>query len=159
MKNRRWSAVVFWLLCNAGAATQQSPAGLADSRAHFPPSAGQVQGRRIPQLSTLRAGAFETPPVPGGIGAGTLYAPGFLRVTSRAELYTQMIVHPNGIAVPNWILTSATNRTELTAEVVGIYIGSGASLGIYDWSCLPGYPCPNGSTEPSWQWTMDLSGL
>jgi hypothetical protein len=58
-------------------------------------------------------------------------------VTSRAELYTQMIVHPNGIAVPNWIFTTATNRTELTIEVVGIYIGAIAALGVFDWSCQP----------------------
>ena len=78
---------------------------------------------------------------------------------SRAELYTQMIVHPTGIAVPNWIFTTATNRTQLTIEVVGIYIGSVAALGVFDWSCLPSYPCPNGSTEPSWQWTRDFTDL
>jgi len=70
-----------------------------------------------------------------------------------------MIVHPNGIDVPNFIFTTATNRTELTVEVVGIYIGTGAALGIFDWSCLPGYPCLNGSTVPSWQWTTDFTDL
>lgn len=154
------SAVVIWLLyAAAGATTSQSTAGFVDARPHFPPSAAQVHGRGIPKLSTLRAGFLETPPVPGGIGAGTVYRQGSLQVTSRAELYTQMIVHPTGIAVPNWIFTTATNRTELTIEVVGIYIGTGAALGVFDWSCLPGYPCPNGSTGPSWQWTRDFTDL
>lgn len=154
------SAVVIWLLYTAaGATTAQSPARFADSRAQFPPSAAQVQGRRVPKLSTLRSGSLETPPVPGGIGAGTLYRQGSLQLTSRAELYTQMIVHPNGIAVPNWIFTTATNRTELTIEVVGIYIGTSAALGVFDWSCLPDYPCPNGSTGASWQWTRDFTDL
>jgi len=73
----------------------------------------------------------ETPPVPGGLGAGTIYKQGALQITSRAELFTQMIVYPNGINVPNWIFTTATNRTEKTIEVVGIYIGTGASLGLF----------------------------
>jgi hypothetical protein len=70
-----------------------------------------------------------------------------------------MIVHPDGINVPNWIFTTATNRTEKTVEVVGIYNGTGAALGVFDWSCLPGYECPNGLAEASWQWTRDLNEL
>jgi hypothetical protein len=75
------SAVVIWLLYIAtGTTAPQSPAGSADSRTQFPPSAAQVHGRRVPKLSTLRSGSFETPPIPGGIGAGTLYRQGSLQV-------------------------------------------------------------------------------
>jgi hypothetical protein len=153
------SAAVILLFYAAVGAAPPSTASFPDRREHFPPSAAHVQGRLVPKLSDLRAHDFETPPVPGGLGAGTLYRQGSLQVASRAELYTQMIVHPEGIAVPNWIFTTATNRTELTVEVVGMYIGTGASLGVFDWSCLPGYQCPNGSTVPSWQWTRDLNDL
>lgn len=143
----------------AGATPSQLTAGFADARQHFPPSTAQVHGRAVPKLSTLRAGSLGTPPVPGGIGAGTLYRQGSLQVTSRAALSTQMIVHPTGIDAPNWIMTTATNRTELTVEVAGIYLGTGGALGVFDWSCLPDYPCPNGSTGASWQWTRDFADL
>ena len=79
--------------------------------------------------------------------------------TNRAELSTQMIVHPTGIDVPDWIFTTATNRTEKTVEVVGIYIGADASLGVFDWSCSVEDPCPSGSIVPDWQWTRDLTEL
>jgi hypothetical protein len=154
------AVVVLSLYTAAGAAiAPQSTQATVDARPNFPPSAAHVGRRVVPNLAALRAGFLETPPVPGGIGAGTLYSQRSLRVTSRAELYTQMIVHPTGIGVANFIFTTATNRTELTIEVVGIYIGTGAALGVFDWSCLPGYRCPNGSTEPSWQWTRDLNEL
>ena len=154
------SAVAICLLyAAAGATTSQLPAGFADARRHFPPSAAMVHGRAVPDLATLRAEPLATPPVPGGIGAGTLYRQGRLQVTSHATLSTQMIIHPTGIDVPGWVMTTATNRTELTVEVVGLYIGTGGSLGLFDWSCLPGYPCPNGSTGASWQWTKAFADL
>jgi hypothetical protein len=153
------AVLVFSLYASAGATDPQSTQGLVDARLNFPPSAAHVGGRAVPNLAGLRAGFLKTPPVPGGIGAGTLYNQRALQVTSRAELYTQMIVQPNGIDVPNFLFTTATNRTEKTIEVVGIYLGAGASLGIFDWSCLPDYPCSNGSAEPSWQWTRDLNQL
>jgi hypothetical protein len=137
----------------------QPETGFVDARQRFPPSAARAGGREVPNLARLRVATQQTPPVPGGLGAGTVYRQGALRVTSRAELWTQMIVYPDGIAAPNWIFTTATNRTELTVEVVGIYIGTSAALGVFDWSCLPAYPCPNGETMPSWQWTQDLNGM
>jgi hypothetical protein len=107
----------------------------------------------------LRAVGSPVPPVPGGLGAGVVYSTGALPATTRAELYTEMIVHPAGIAVPNWLFTTATNRTEKTVEVVGIYIGTDASLGVFDWSCSTDDPCPNGETGASWQWTRRLGEL
>jgi hypothetical protein len=151
--------VVFLLSVMVEATEPQPDTAGSDARAQFPPSAAHVHGRAVPKLSALRAAAAESAPVPGGLGAGTLYPQGSLPINSRAELYTQMIVHPNGINVPNWIFTTATNRTQMTIEVVGIYLNNGASLGIFDWSCMPGYPCPNQETSASWQWTKDLTDL
>jgi hypothetical protein len=152
------SLLVFCLYVPSEGTTPPDQASV-DARAAFPPSVARVGGRSLPSLKRLRVETRLTPPVPGGLGAGTIYREGALRVTSRAELYTKMIVHPNGIDVPNWLFTTATNRTEKTVEVVAIYIGSSASLGVFDWSCSPDFPCPNGATEPSWQWTRDIVGL
>jgi hypothetical protein len=154
------SAGVLVMLCGGVAATQTTEAPATDARRRFPPNEARVKGGRVPNLKWLRAASTgSTAPVPGGLGAGTLYRAGTLRVTSRAELATSMIVHPQGIGVSNWLFTTATNRTELTVEVVGIYLGWTASLGVFDWSCQPDHPCPNGSTVPSWQWTRELNTL
>jgi hypothetical protein len=143
-----WAAIT-------GAQTDTDP---VDARPQFPPGAAHAGSHAVPNLASLRSGQ-EIPPIPGGIGAGTIYNQGALPATNRAELSTQMIVHPNGIDVPNWIFTTATNRTEKTVEVVGIYIATDASLGVFDWSCSVEDPCPNGSIEPAWQWTRDLTEL
>jgi hypothetical protein len=153
------NTLVTLALCVPAFGSGQPDAGFVDARRNFPPTAARVGHRVVPHLGLLRAGFAETPPVPGGLGAGTVYRQGALQITTRAELFTQMIVHPNGIDVPNWIFTTATNRTELTVEVVGIYIGASAALGIFDWSCRPGYPCLNGESGPSWQWTRDFTDL
>jgi hypothetical protein len=149
------------LLSSATLLSEERPeiAHVNDARYRFPPSAPRVGGRAVPNLGYLRRQTRETPPVPGGIGAGTIYRQGALSVTFRAELHTQMIVYPTGINVADWIFTTATNRSEKTVEVVGIYLGQGASLGVFDWSCLPDYPCPNGSPGASWQWTRDFTDL
>ncbi len=87
----------------AGQSESQPEQGVVDARQHFPPSAARAGYRDVPNLARLRAAFQQTPPVPGGLGAGTVYRQGALPVTSRAELSTQMIVYPDGIAVPNWI--------------------------------------------------------
>jgi hypothetical protein len=129
-----------------------------DARPQFPPTAAHAGNHVVPNLASLRS-SQETPPIPGGLGAGTIFRQNALQANNRAELSTQMIVHPTGINVPNWIFTTATNRTEKTVEVVGIYIGSDASLGVFDWSCSVDDPCPNGSIVPAWQWTRDFTEL
>ena len=154
------SAGVLLLLCGGLWATPTTEWQGTDARASFPPNAARVAGRHVPNLKWARAVSREdTAPVPGGLGAGTLYKAGALRVTSRAELSTSMIVHSQGIGVSNWLFTTATNRTERTVEVVGIYLGWSASLGIFDWSCEVDHPCPNGSTGASWQWTREFNNL
>jgi hypothetical protein len=137
-----------------------------DHRHAFPPTRNPKHGTRtVPHLGQLRLmylqeRGFEALPVPGGIGSGTLYQQNQLRASFQAILRTSMIVHPDSIPTlpDNWLFTTATNRTEKTVEVVGIFFGSGPeSLGVFDWSCSPDHPCPNGMTGPSWQWTKPLT--
>lgn len=136
-------------------------AEIRDMRSSFQPTIPEVAGRHLPNLLDIRLlrskGGL---PIPNGAEAGTLYRQNMLQALRDARLYTKMFVYPNGIgSIGNeWIFTTATNRTERSVEVVGIYTGSGTGdLGIFDWSCMPGYPCPNGSTGASWQWTRPFS--
>jgi hypothetical protein len=102
-------------------------------------------------------------PTPGGLGAGIQYNKSALQALNHSELYTYMFVYPLGVnpsGTLSWLYTTSTNRTEKTVEVVGIYgnsIGASGDLGIFDWSCSSDYPCPNGQSGPSWQWTQPFS--
>ena len=143
-------------------------APVRDVRARF--AAEDPLVRTPPDLAEMRRekardlGLRETAePIRGALGAGTSYKTGELRVHEHAELHTKMFVHENGVepSFPvDWLYTPATNRTEMTIEVVGIYsqsYGNSGYLGIYDWSCTAGYPCPNGDSEASWQWAEPFS--
>ena len=102
-------------------------------------------------------------PVPGGIGAGVTYNPGELRVTTSAVLQTTMVVHPEGVTLPNmdegpgtydFLFTTATNRTDRTLEVLAVYQnGAAPSMEIFDWSCSCASPCADqpdaGTCDPS----------
>lgn len=100
-------------------------------------------------------------PVPGGLGAGVSFRPGGLQVTRNSDLRTVVFVYPDGLALPpNWLYQAATNRTKFGVEVVVIYFGGKlGSLGIYDWSCRPDFPCENSRTVSSWQWIKPLNDL
>lgn len=128
----------------------------------------------LPDLASLRATAARageasqrrdvTIPPPGGIGGGTTYIDGKLRALRQGELYTRMIVQPNGLRETtsglDWLFTTSTNRVERGVEVVALYPRwepEGGSLGIFDWSCTPADPCPGGATEPSWIWDSALA--
>lgn len=116
----------------------------------------------VPDLAELRAQRGDvyaaevgSIPPPGGLGRGVLYRAGALRAVEQSELYTKMFVQPSGLAPTNmnldWLFTTATNRVERGVEVVGIYpLDQVGSLGVYDWSCSSGYPCPGGATSPNW---------
>ena len=56
----------------------------------------------------------------------------------------------------NWLYTTATNHTDDSIEVVGMYASwhEVGHLGIFDWSCTSDFPCPDGSPTPKWQWTV-----
>jgi len=101
-------------------------------------------------------------PVPGGIGIGTTYLVGHLRVLSQTELETTVFVKPDGIAPTNqnleWLFSTATNRSDQGVEVVAWYHFDGpGGLGIYDWSCSPAYPCSGAKTAPAWIWSVWLT--
>jgi hypothetical protein len=127
------------------------------------PGAGR---RRPPNLAVWRAQRRVGPrsalggPVPGGIGSGITYALGQLQVFDSSSLYTHMSVYPSGVGqLSDYLFTTATNRTEKTLEVVGIYDATGAAnIGVFDWSCSTSSPCPDGATSASWQLTQPFSG-
>lgn len=100
--------------------------------------------------------------VPGGIGAGIAYRKGCLQALMHGELHTRMFVHPDGVnpSFPGltWLFSTATNRTQKSIEVAGLYQGSNPGwLGIFDWSCSNDYPCQGGQTDGSWIWTIHFS--
>jgi hypothetical protein len=107
-----------------------------------------------PDLRVLRGNAQGHPFGGGGdLSAGIIFRRDRLRVESEAVLYTKMIVRRNGAGSvpPGWLFTPATNRTDRTVEVSGVYQGSStAQFGIFDWSCSPQDPCGNGGTAPGW---------
>lgn len=182
-------AVVFLISTEPGHAQQpilQCPEGsllepwtmvcvdVNDARDRFSKDAAKTDGHKIPGLGELRRdkarkrGEVATDlPTPGGLGAGITYNTGNLQSLKNGWLYTKMYFYPNGVSPSgflDWLFTTATNRTEQTVEVVGIYgNGSGNStpgtLGIFDWSCSPGYPCMGGETGASWVWFADAQQL
>jgi hypothetical protein len=131
-----------------------------DRRAEFAAASGNAG--RLPDLRVLR-GTLHGGPVRaplGDLASGVAFRYGHLRVENEATLYTRMIVRPGGVGnLSNWLYTTATNRTERTVEVVGMYHGpTVAQLGIFDWSCSPADPC-GAQTSPSWQVCWPLSQL
>jgi hypothetical protein len=72
-----------------------------------------------------------------------------------------MSVYPSGVGpLSNYLYTTATNRTEKSLEVVGIYKDSGSgAFGVFDWSCSASSPCKDGATTASWELWESLSGI
>ena len=101
------------------------------------------------------------PPVPGGYGAGTRYAPNTHQALEHAVFHTKMFVQPDGVgsevASDWWLMTPATNHTDSATEFVGLYANhlDAGWWGIFGRPCTPEYPCPDGATENGWQagWT------
>ncbi len=119
----------------------------------------QHHGTTSPSLSRGKSSM----PVPGGIGAGTVYRQGQLPATSDTYLQTFMGIYPTGLGnTANWIYTTATNRTEKGTEVLGAYLGSTAHLKVWDWSCSVAAPCPlnlENPNAPGWVSTVSLWDL
>lgn len=129
--------------------------------AMVPPSLEELRGQHkakknaepAPQLESAEPSVTGMP-VPGGFGTGIAYMGGALQALNSATLSTKMIVYPEGTGDMNrWLFTTATNRTEKGVEVVGIFLNGPESIGVFDWSCAPDYPCDGGATSPSWIWT------
>jgi hypothetical protein len=101
-------------------------------------------------------------PVPGTMTTGTAYAPDQLLANDSGRLHTRMFVYPDGLErdapLPSWLYTTATSRIDNGLEVVAMYTESQdtGSLGLFAWTCLPDYPCPDGAKGPAWQWSRPL---
>ena len=107
-------------------------------------------------------------PVPGAIAVGTTYRPDQLVALDSGRLHTKMFVHPDGLQPDGdlpVLFTVARNRVHHGPEVAGVYSPNnrmnpgGGQLGLFGWSCLADYPCPDGDTTPGWQWFIALPTL
>jgi len=110
-----------------------------------------------PRAGSQPGGSDDPTPNPGDVAAGFIFKPGELRTTEGSTLRTYMTVYPDGMTNDfgglGILFTTSTNRTEKPLEVLGLYEGNfpnDPALGIFDWSCLPDYPCVNGATDGSW---------
>jgi len=104
-------------------------------------------------------------PVPGSMAVGTAYSPNQLVALDSGRLHTKMFVYPNGVS-PNGPLplfyTTATSRVNRGLELLVAYSDARpdiSRLNLYAWPCLPNYPCPDGETDPGWQWSRNLTEL
>jgi hypothetical protein len=89
-------------------------------------------------------------------GASVVYKHGHLDPNEGAELVTSMAVYPKGLGVDlgdRLLYTTATNRWWKSLEIVGMYTGTGAWLGIWDFSCSMQYPCAN-PANPTGGWQI-----
>lgn len=108
-------------------------------------------------------------PVPGRIRPGIAYSRNQLRAVESGRLHTRMFIHPDGLQPDGELplfYTPATSRINRGLEFVGVYSadGSGAADGLgrvalFAWTCVPDYPCPNGSERPRWQWFIRQGDL
>ena len=162
--NRYFSIPVGGLLVLAAAAQAQvvCPAGtLWEPYSEVCADIRDVQGEFLPELQKLSA-VHSDAPVPGTMTTGTEYAPGQLVALESGRLHTRMFVYPDHLErdgpLPSWLYTTATSRVDNGLEVVAMYTESQATgyLGLFAWTCLPDFPCPDGATFPDWQWSRPL---
>ena len=123
-----------------------------------------VQGEFLPENQDPIAMLGDAP-VPGGMSAGTAYAEGQLVSLQSGRLHTRMFVYPDGLErdapLPAWLYTTATARVDNGLEVLAMYAESRdkGDLGLFAWTCVPDFPCPDGATVPAWQWSRPLPEL
>lgn len=123
-----------------------------------------VQGEFLPAPETGTA-LLNDAPVPGTMTAGTAYAPDQLVALDSGRLHTRMFVYPNDLErdgpLPGWLYTTATSRVDNGLEVVAMYAEhrDTAYLGLFSWTCVPDFPCPDAAMAPSWQWSRPLPEL
>jgi hypothetical protein len=123
-----------------------------------------VQADFLPPVQKSTA-VHSNAPVPGTMSAGTAYAPEQLVALESGRLHTRMFVYPDGLErddeLPAWLYTTATSRVDNGLEVVAMYTEDQAAgyLGLFAWTCLPDYACPDGATARSWQWSRPMPEL
>ena len=104
-------------------------------------------------------------PIPGSMSAGIAYAQDQLVSLQSGRLHTRMFVYPDGLErdapLPAWLYTTATARIDNGLEVLAMYAESRdkGDLGLFAWTCVPDFPCPDGATVPAWQWSRPLPEL
>lgn len=128
------------------------------------PNLAELRSERHHAMLPSRLAAASTVPASNGIGTGITYQPGQLPATQGATLSATMIIDEFGLEPStdglDWIITTATNRTQDSLEIAAIYNqGNPGVLGIFDWSCSETSPCDGGITDPAWTFTMDMSNL
>jgi len=120
-----------------------------------------IRGEFMPSLRISTA-VHSTAPVPGTMTTGIAYAPDQLASFESGRLHTRMFVYPDGLErdgpLPSWLYTTATSRVDNGLEVVAMYAEDRDTgyLGLFAWTCLPDFPCPDGVTFPAWQWSRPL---
>jgi hypothetical protein len=124
-----------------------------------------VQGDFLPQPQKLTAVHSDAPVPAGGMAAGIAYTPEQLVARDSGRLHTRMFVYPDGLerdaALPFWLYATATSRIDDGLELLAMYSEDQAAgyLGLYAWTCLPDFPCPNGDTARDWQWSRAMPEL
>ena len=165
--NRCFPFLAWGLLVFAGSGHAQSPCPggtLWEPYTEVCASVRDVRARFLPMVQKTIA-VHSDAPVPGTMTAGTAYAPEQLVALESGRLHARMFVYPDGLerdaTLPSWLYTTATSRVDNGLEVVGMYSEAQAPgyLGLFAWTCLPDYPCPNGDTAPDWQWSLPLPEL
>ena len=120
-----------------------------------------IRGEFLPSLK-ISIAVHSNAPVPGTMTTGTAYAPDQLVANDSGRLHTRTFVYPDGLErdapLPSWLYTTATSRVHSGLEVVAMYTENQDTgyLGLFAWTCLPDYPCPDGATGPGWQWSQPL---
>jgi len=125
-----------------------------------------VRSDYLPPIAKSTA-VISDAPVPGTMTVGTAYAAEQLVSMESGRLHTRMFVYPEGLEhepdfpLPSWLYTTATSRVQGGLEVVGMYAEyrENGILGLFAWTCLPDYPCPDGKTAPGWQWYRQMPEL
>jgi hypothetical protein len=156
------------LLVFAGSAYAQTPCPEGTLWEPYTEICAPVRDVRTDFLPLVRtSGAVHSDaPVPaGGMAAGVEYGSGELVAMESGRLHTRMFVYPDGLErsapLPAWLYTTATSRVDNGLELLAMYSedqGPG-HLGLFAWTCLPDFPCPNGDTAIDWQWSRPLPEL
>ena len=165
--SRYWHVLGCGLLCVLAAAQAQSACPAGTLWEPYLARCAQVRDVRDEFLPPLQLSitVHSNAPVPGSMSAGTAYAPEHLVALESGRLHTRMFVYPDGLErdapLPAWLYSTATSRVDNGLEVLAMYTEDQAAgyLGLYAWTCLPDYPCPDGANNPAWQWSRPLPEL
>ena len=153
------------VFADAGHAQTALPGGNALGALHGGLRTGPGRPYRFSALIQKSSAVHSDAPVPGTMSAGIAYAPEQLVALESGRLHTRMFVYPDGLerdgVLPRWLYTTATSRVDNGLEVLAMYTEDQEAgyLGLFAWTCLPDYPCPEGSTAPGWQWSRQLPQL